>query len=52
MARENAWAVAIAREMASDIPEVVRMVPDLKLTPQQIEDLRRAFEAYLIRTMK
>jgi hypothetical protein len=51
MAREKAWAVAIARELSAEIPEAVRLVSDLRLTNAQIAALQRAFAARLIATM-
>ena len=50
-ATEKAWAVALARDIAADIPEAVQSVPGLKLTPDQIAALQTAFEVRLIRTM-
>jgi hypothetical protein len=52
VAREAEWGRAIAREMAASLPEAVRMVPSLKLTPKQIQALQKAFEAFLIENMK
>jgi hypothetical protein len=51
MAREKAWAVAIARELSAELPDAVRMVSDLRLTNAQIAALQRAFAARLIATM-
>ena len=51
MAREKAWAVAIARELSAEIPEAVRLVSDLRLTNAQIAALQRAFAARLVATM-
>jgi hypothetical protein len=51
MAREKAWGVAVARELAAEIPEAVRLVPDLRLTNAQILVLQRAFAARLVATM-
>jgi hypothetical protein len=50
-ATEKAWAVALARDIASDIPQAVQSVPGLKLTADQIAALQLAFEVRLIRTM-
>jgi Tfp pilus assembly protein PilN len=50
MAREKAWAVAIARELSQEIPAAVRLT-DLRLTNQQIMILQKAFAARLIATM-
>ena len=49
--REKAWAVAIARDVSSDIPAAVQKVPGLSLTAEQVAALRTAFEVRLIRTM-
>ncbi len=51
MAREKAWGVAIARELAAELPAAARSVPDLKLTAGQIAELRIAFEDRLIQSM-
>ena len=51
MAREREWAKALARQLASELPDAVRAVPDVRLTPQQVEQLRSAFEKRLIETM-
>ena len=48
---EKAWAVALARDIASDIPQAVQNVPGLTLTDAQILALQTAFEVRLIRTM-
>jgi hypothetical protein len=50
-ATEKAWAVALARDISSNIPEAVRSVPGLTLTDAQIAALRSAFALRLIRTM-
>ena len=50
-ATEKAWAVALARDISSNIPEAVRSVPGLTLTDDQIAALRSAFALRLIRTM-
>ncbi len=49
--REKAWAVAIARDVASAIPDAVQNVRGLNLTPQQVLALQTAFESRLVRTM-
>jgi hypothetical protein len=49
--REKAWAVALARDISSDIPAAVQKVRGLNLTPEQVAALRTAFEVRLIRTM-
>jgi hypothetical protein len=51
MMREKEWAVAIARELASELPAAVRDVPELRLTNRQIAELRLAFENRLIQSM-
>ena len=50
-ATEKAWAVALARDISSNIPEAVRSVPGLTLTDAQIAALRSAFALRLIRSM-
>jgi hypothetical protein len=51
MAREKAWGVAIARQLASELPAAVRDLRDLRLTNRQIAELRTAFENRLIQSM-
>ena len=51
MAREKAWAVAFARQLASELPPAARELPDLRLTSRQINQLRIAFENRLIESM-
>jgi hypothetical protein len=51
MAREKAWGVAIARELAAELPAAVRDLTELKLTNRQINELRIAFENRLILSM-
>jgi hypothetical protein len=51
MAREKAWARAMAREVAEAIPDAVQKVPNLRLTKAQIAALKRAFQNRLIQTM-
>ena len=51
MAREKEWGRALARQLASELPAAVRDLPDLRLTSQQIDNLRIAFENRLIETM-
>lgn len=48
---EKEWARALARELASELPAAVREVPELRLTSQQVKQLRAAFESRLIETM-
>ena len=50
-ATEKAWAVALAREVASDLPQAVANVPGLTLNGDQISALQVAFTARLVRTM-
>ncbi len=49
--REKAWAVALARDISSDIPAAVQNVPGLNLTAEQVAALQTAFEVRLIRSM-
>lgn len=49
--REKAWAVALARDVSTDIPAAVQSVPGLNLTPDQVAALQTAFEVRLVRTM-
>ena len=51
MAREKEWGRALARQLASELPAAVRDLPELRLTSQQIDQLRIAFENRLIVTM-
>ena len=51
MAREKEWAVAFARQLASQLPAAVRDLPDMGLTNHQIAQLRIAFENRLIESM-
>lgn len=52
MAREKAWAVAFARQLASELPAAVLDIPDnLGLTHHQINQLRVAFENRLVQSM-
>ena len=51
MAREKAWAVAIARDLAAELPAAAREVPSLRLTNRQIAELRIAFEQRLVQSM-
>lgn len=50
-ATEKAWAVALARDISSNIPDAVRSVPGLTLTDTQIAALRSAVERRLIQTI-
>jgi hypothetical protein len=49
--REKAWAVALARDIASDIPAAVQKVRGLNLTAEQVAALQTAFEVRLVRSM-
>jgi hypothetical protein len=49
--REKAWAVALARDVATDIPAAVQSVPGLNLNADQVAALQTAFEVRLVRTM-
>lgn len=52
MAREKAWAVAFARQLASELPAAVLDIPDnLGLTHHQINQLRVSFENRLVESM-
>ncbi len=51
MAREKAWGIAFARQLASELPAAVRDLPDLGLNKRQITELRIAFENRLIQSM-
>jgi hypothetical protein len=48
---EREWARALARHVANQLPEAIRQVRDVKLTPAQIEELRRVFENTLVTNM-
>jgi hypothetical protein len=48
---EREWARALARHLANQLPEAVRQVPNLKLTPAQLEELKGAFEHTLVTNM-
>jgi hypothetical protein len=48
---EREWARALARHVANQLPEAARQIPDLCLTPDQLEQLRRVFENTLITNM-
>jgi hypothetical protein len=50
-ATEKAWAVALARDVATDIPAAVQMVPSINLTAAQVLALQTAFQVRLLRTM-
>jgi hypothetical protein len=48
---EREWARALARHVANQLPEAIRQLPDLPLTPVQIQQLRKVFENTLITNM-
>src|SRR5215510_5586869 len=48
---EREWARALARHIASQLPEAVRQLPDLQLTDAQVQELRRVFQNTLITNM-
>lgn len=48
---EREWARALARQMAEQLPQAIHQVPNLRLTAQQVEELRRAFENTLLTNM-
>jgi hypothetical protein len=50
-AAERAWAVALAQNIANDIPNAVANVPGLVLNSDQIARLQVTFQARLLRTM-
>jgi len=48
---EREWARALARHVSSQLPEAARQIPDLRLSPEQLEQLQKAFENTLITNM-
>jgi hypothetical protein len=48
---EREWARALARHIASQLPEAVRQLPELQLTEAQVQELRRVFQNTLITNM-
>lgn len=48
---EREWARTLARHVANQLPEALRQVRDIRLTPAQIEELQRVFENTLITNM-
>jgi len=48
---EREWARTLARHVSNQLQEAARQIPDLPLTPDQLEQLRRAFENTLITNM-
>ena len=48
---EREWARALARQVANQLPEAIREVPNLKLTPAQVEELRKVFENTVVKNI-
>ena len=48
---EREWARTLARHVANQLQEAARTLPDLNISPDQLEQLRRAFENTLITNM-
>jgi hypothetical protein len=48
---EREWARTLARHVSNQLQEAARQIPDLCLTPAQLEQLRIAFENTLITNM-
>jgi len=48
---EREWARTLARHVSNQLQEAARQIPDLPLTPDQLEQLRKAFENTLITNM-
>jgi hypothetical protein len=48
---EREWARVLARHIANQLPEAARQIPDLCLSADQLQQLRRAFENTLITNM-
>ena len=48
---EREWARTLARHVANQLQEAARQVPDLQLSREQLEQLRRAFENTLVTNM-
>ena len=48
---EREWARTMARLVASQLPEAIRELPNLKLTPAQVQELQRVFENTLIKNI-
>jgi|SRR5579884_3131823 len=51
VAAEREWARALARHVSNQLPEAARQIPDLGLSREQVEQLRKAFENTLITNM-
>lgn len=50
-AAEREWARTLARHVANQLPEAARQLPDLGLSRDQVQQLKRAFENILITNM-
>lgn len=48
---EREWARILARDVANQLQQAVRTVPQLGLTQPQVEELRKAFENTLVTNM-
>jgi hypothetical protein len=48
---EREWARILARRVANQLPEAIRLLPDLQLTAAQVEALRATFENTLVTNM-
>ena len=48
---EREWARTLARSISDQLPEAARQLPNLCLTSDQIEELKRAFENTLVTNM-
>lgn len=48
---EREWARVLARRVANQLPEAIRQLPDLNLTPDQVRELTRVYENTLITNM-
>ncbi len=48
---EREWARTLARHIANQLPEAVREVPNLQLSGDQVQELRKAFENTLVVNM-
>lgn len=48
---EREWARTLARKVANQLPEAIRQLPDLNLTPRQVEELKAVFENTLVTNM-
>lgn len=48
---EREWARALARHIASQLPEAIRQVRGVQLTDDQIEEIQRAFHNTLVTNM-